>query len=184
MNLSVSWDSRCRLLGSADEVQRPAGFFVRRRPVPGRSEGGGGVGWVDIRGMRERSQFAGGRQGWHSAEAVQVVLEGLARGVLCLLSSAADLGIGAVPGAFEGGDLALDAGKEFGGGGIGEEGGGEGGAGRFGEDGAEEIGLDALEAALLPIGAEHGLDVEGFRGGLRAEVAEIIGGEGVVIGGV
>ena len=68
----------------------------------------------------------------------------MAGGVLGLLSSAADLGIGAVPGAFESGDLALDAGEEFGGGGVGEECGGEGCAGRFGEDGAVEIGLDTL----------------------------------------
>src|ERR1019366_8715217 len=105
MNLDVSWDSRCSPLGSADEVQRPASFFVRRRPVAGRREGGGGIGWVDIRGLRKRSQFAGGRQSWHSAEAIQVVVERLARGVLGLFSSAADLGIGAVPGTFEGGDL-------------------------------------------------------------------------------
>src|ERR1039458_3581717 len=125
MNLSVSWDSRCPPLGSADEVQRLAGLFVRRRPVSGRSEAGGGVGRVDIRGMRERSQFAGGRQGWHRAEAVQIVLERLARGVLRLLSSTADLGIGAVPGAFESGYLALDADEKLGGGGVGEQCGGE-----------------------------------------------------------
>ena len=44
----------------------------------------------------------------------------------------AELGIGAMPGAFEGGDLALDADEEFGGRGFGEEDGGEGVAGRFG----------------------------------------------------
>ena len=69
-----------------------------------------------------------------------------------------------MPGALEGGDLALGAGEEFGGGGIGEEGGGEGVAGGSVEDGAVEIGLDALEAALLPVGAEHGIEVEGFGG--------------------
>src|ERR1019366_3139343 len=95
-----------------------------------------------------------------------------------------DLGIGAVPGAFEGGDLALDAGMEFGGGGLGKEGGGKGGAGGFGEEGAEEVGLDALEAALLPIGAEHGVHVEEFGGGFGAELALVVGGEDVVIGGV
>jgi hypothetical protein len=67
-----------------------------------------------------------------------------------------------MPGAFEGGELALHAGEEFGGGGIGKECGGEGSAGGFGEDGAVEIGLDALEAARLPIGAEHGIHVEDF----------------------
>jgi hypothetical protein len=39
-----------------------------------------------------------------------------------------------MPGAFEGGDLALGAGEEFGGRRLGEEGGGEGVAGGFGED--------------------------------------------------
>jgi len=171
-------------LGSADEVQRLAGLFVRRRPVSGRSEGGGGAGRVDIRGLRERSQFAGGRQSWHSAEAVQIVLERLARGVLGLLSSPADLGIGAVPGAFEGGDLALDADQEFGGGGVGEQCGGEGCARGLGEESAVEIGLDAQEAALLPIGAEHGVDVEVFGGGFGAELAVVVGGEGLIIGGI
>src|ERR1019366_10503681 len=85
-----------------------------------------------------------------------------AAGPACCSRAPAELVIGAVPGAFEGGDLALDADEEFGSGGFGEEHGGEGVAGRFGEDGAVEIGLDNLEAALLPIGAEHGIDVEGF----------------------
>ena len=47
-----------------------------------------------------------------------------------------------------------------------------------------EIGLDALEAALLPVGAEHRVDVEGFGGGLGAEVAMVGGGESVVAGGI
>jgi hypothetical protein len=74
-----------------------------------------------------------------------------------LSAGAAELGIGAVPGAFEGGNLALDA---------------------------VQIGLDGFEAALHPIGAEHGIDVEGFGGGLGAVLVEVLGGEGVVIGGV
>ena len=101
-----------------------------------------------------------------------------------MCAGAPEFGIGAVPGAFEGGDLALDADEEFGGGGLGEEYGGEGVAGRFGEDGVVEVSLDALEAALLPIGAEHGSDVEGFGGGLGAELLEVVVGQGVVIGGV
>jgi hypothetical protein len=101
-----------------------------------------------------------------------------------LLAGAAEFGIGAVPGALEGGDLALYAGEAFGGGGIGEEGGGEGGSGSFGEEGAVEIGLDALESAFLPVGAEHGIDVEGFGGGLGVEVAVVVGHEGIVVGGV
>ena len=49
--------------GSADEVQRLAGLFVHRRPVSGRSEGGGGVRERVVPG-RERSQFGGiGRGG-------------------------------------------------------------------------------------------------------------------------
>jgi hypothetical protein len=68
-----------------------------------------------------------------------------------LATGAAQFGVGAVPGAFEGGDLTLDAGEEFGGRGVGEEGGGEGGSWSFGEKGAVEVGLDALEAALLPV---------------------------------
>ena len=47
-----------------------------------------------------------------------------------------------------------------------------------------EIGLDANEAALLPIGAEHGVDVEVFGGGFRAVAALVVGGEGVVVGGI
>ena len=89
-----------------------------------------------------------------------------------------------MPGAFEGGDLALDADEEFGGGGLGEEGGGEGVIGRFGDYGAVEIGLDDFEAALLPIGAEHGIDVEGFGGGLGAVLVEVMGDEGVVTRGL
>jgi hypothetical protein len=54
----------------------------------------------------------------------------------------------------------------------------------FGEEGAVEVGLDALEAALLPVGAEHGIDVEGLGGGLGAEVAVVVGDEGVVVGGI
>jgi hypothetical protein len=100
------------------------------------------------------------------------------------VASTAEFGIGAVPGTFEGGDLALYAGEEFGGGGVGEERCGERGSGSFGEEGAVEVGLDALEAALLPVGAEHGIDVEGFGGGFGAEVAVVGGDEDVVVGGI
>ena len=75
-------------------------------------------------------------------------------------------------------------GEEFGGGGFGEECGGERRAIGIGKERAVKIGLDQLEAALLPIGAEHGLDVEGFGGGLGAEVAMVVGGERVVCGGI
>src|ERR1035437_1232198 len=151
------------------------------RPVPERSEGGGGVWEFAVGGLRERSQFAGAGLG---TEEVEVLVEGPNGCGLGLCVGAAEFGIGAVPGAFEGGDLALDADQEFGGWGLGEEYGSEGVAGRFGEDGVGEVSLDALEAALLPIGAEHGIDVEGFGGGLGAELVVVVGGERVVIGGV
>src|ERR1035441_9950036 len=180
MRLSVSCDCRWPAPGSADEVQRAAGFFVSWRPVWGRSEAGGGIRERDVVGMRERSQFGGSGRRGRIKEVFEVIDERLCGGVLDVLAAAAEFGVGAVPGAFEGGDLALDAGEELGGGGVGEEGGGEGRAGGFGEEGAGEVGLDAEEAALLPIGAEHGFDVEEFGGGLGAEVAEVVGGEGVV----
>ena len=47
-----------------------------------------------------------------------------------------------------------------------------------------EIGLNGQEATLLPVGAQHGLDVEDFRGGLGTELAVVVGGEGVVVGGI
>jgi len=130
--------------------------------------------------LGERSQFCA--RG--STQAIDVALKCVIRVGFGLAAGAAEFGIGAVPGALEGGDLALHAGEEFGGRGIGEEGGGQGCAGSFGEEGAVEVGLDALEAALLPVGAEHGVDVEGFGGGLGTEVAVVVGGEGVVVGGV
>ena len=133
-----------------------------------------------ICGLGERSQFGASR----STEAVDVAFEGVIGIGFGLAAGAAEFGVGAIPGAFEGGDLTLDADEEFGGRGIGQEGGGEGGAGIFGEDGAVEVGLDALEAALLPVGAEHGVDVEGFGGGLGTEVAVVGGDEGVVVGGI
>ena len=131
--------------------------------------------------MAERSQI-GGRG--HGTEGVEVVVHGAFGGGFGFGAGAAEFVIGAVPGAFEGGDLALDADEEFGGGRLGEKGGGEGVAGRFGEEGVVEVGLDDLEAALVPIGAEHGIDVEGFGGGLGAVLVEVMGDEGLVIGGV
>ena len=47
-----------------------------------------------------------------------------------------------------------------------------------------QVSLDALQAALLPVGAEHGIDVESLGGGLGAEVAVVVGDEGVVVGGI
>ena len=139
-----------------------------------------GGGWGGVCGLGERSQFRACR----STQAVDVAIEGVVRVGFGLAAGAAEFGVGAVPGAFEGGDLALHAGEEFGSGGVGEKGGGEGGAGGFGEEGAVEVGLDALEAEFLPVGAEHGVDVEGLGGGLGTEVAMVGGDEGFVVGGV
>src|ERR1039457_7398942 len=49
--------------GSADEVQRPAGLFVKRRPRLGRGGGYRGVRRGGHGGLRERSQFDRGTQG-------------------------------------------------------------------------------------------------------------------------
>ena len=130
--------------------------------------------------MGERSQFcARGR-----TQAVDVAIEGVVRGGFGLVAGAAEFRVGAVPGALESGDLALHADKEFGGGGVGEEGGGERGSGSFGEEGAVQVSLDALEAEFLPVGAEHGVDVEGLGGRLGTEVAVVGGDESFVVGGV
>src|SRR5665811_2143138 len=110
---------------SADEVQRFAGFFVSGRPVRGRGGSGWGARDGAGGGLTDRSQLGGGS----GMEAFEVVVEGFSGGVHGLLAGAAEFGIGAVPGAFEGGDLTLDADEEFGGGGLGKEYGGEGVAG-------------------------------------------------------
>src|ERR1035437_1106546 len=165
---------------SADEVQGFAGSFVGRRPVRGRGGSGWGARDGDGGGLTDRSQLGGGS----GVGAFGGGVAGCSGGVHGLRAGAAEFGIGAVPGAFEGGDLSLHADEEFGGGGLGKEYGGEGVAGWFGEDRVEEIGLDAPQAALLPIGAEHGIDVEGFGGGLGTELAVVVGGKGVVIGGI
>ena len=128
-------------------------------------------------GLRERSQFGGGGFG---AGGRRDRLFGIA-GIAAL---AQQFGAGAVPGSFEGGDLALDAGEQFGGGRFAEQGCGEGCAGRFGEEGAVEIRLYVCQAALLPIGAQHGFHVEEFRGGIGAEFAVIVCGKGAVGGGI
>ena len=53
-----------------------------------------------------------------------------------------------------------------------------------GEDGAVEVGLDALEAAFVPVGADEGIDVEVLVGGLGM-VGVVIGfGEFPVFGGI
>jgi hypothetical protein len=57
------------------------------------------------------------------------------------------------------------------------------GIGTFGEEGAVEFGLGALEAALLPVGANERVDVELFEGGLGGELAVVLLGDGFVGGG-
>ena len=72
--------------------------------------------------LGERSRLPGGRVGEGAIE------EGC-KGCFCngfrLAAATIDFTIGAVPGALESGQLALDAGEEFGRGPVGEEGGGE-----------------------------------------------------------
>ena len=119
-----------------------------------------GAGWVVLADWGNEPIRA--RRG---TQAVDVAVEGVVRVGFGLVARAAEFGVGAVPGALESGDLALHTGEEFGGGGVGEEGGGEGSAWGFGEEGAVEVSLDTLEAALLPVGTEHGIDVEGLGGG-------------------
>ena len=94
-------------------------------------------------------------------------------GLGCLAGSA-ELGVGAVPGAFEGGDLSLSSREELGGGAGAEEGYDE--VGLFGEEHAIELGFHALEASLGPIGAKHGIEVEGLGGGVRAEFGAVVFG--------
>src|SRR5262245_30471088 len=125
----------------ADEEGGATGFFIDWGPVRGASRGGRGVGATVPGRLAERSQFAGGGPG---GEEVEVVLHGAVEGGFGLFAGAAEFGVGAVPGAFEGGDLALYAGEELGGGGLGEQGGDEGGVGGFGDDGAVEIAVDGL----------------------------------------
>ena len=47
-----------------------------------------------------------------------------------------------------------------------------------------EVGRDALKAALLPVGAKHGVNGEGLGGGLGTEVAVVVGDESVIVGGI
>ena len=66
-------------------------------------------------------------------EAIEITIHGLVHGGFGLLAGAAEFGVGAVPGAFENGDLTLHSGEEFSGRRIREEGRGEGCAKSFGE---------------------------------------------------
>src|ERR1035437_10416172 len=100
---------RCRL---ADEILWATGFFVHWGPVFGGPGGGWGRGWLGFCGwrvLRERSQFLGN---FFGTEDVEVLVEGLVVGGTVLTAGAAGCGVGAVPGGFAGGGLALDAGEE------------------------------------------------------------------------
>ena len=131
--------------------------------------------------MRDRSQF-GGDGSW-GGEVAAAVHGGFGRR-FALGAGTAEFVVGAVPRAFEGGDLALGAGEEPGGGGIREQGRCEGVIGRFGHDGAVKVGLNGFEAAFLPFGTDHGIDVEGFGGGFGPVLVVVLGGEGLVFGGI
>ena len=138
---------------------------------------------LTIFGGRERSQFGGRR-----AERIGVLFRracgpGVAPQKI-LEVEAPEVGGGATPGAFEGGDLSLHTDEEFGGRSRGKKRGGERFTGRFGENGLVQLGLDLFEAALLPVGADHGIDVEGLGGAKCRKLALVCGNEGVVIGGV
>src|SRR5207248_2234778 len=97
---------------------------------------------------------------------------------------AAEFGVGAIPGTLEAGDLTLDADEETGGLRVADQGAGEAGGPGFVEEGPVDLGLDALEAALVPVGADHGFDVKGFGGGFGVELAAVVVDQGVVCGGV
>jgi hypothetical protein len=75
--------------------------------------------------------------------------------------------------------------EEFGGGGVAEGGAVEVvGCGAFGEESAIDFGFGALEAALLPVAADEGVDVELFEGGLGMELAVVVDSELLVGGSV
>ena len=75
-------------------------------------------------------------------------------------------------------------GEEFGGGRGGEDGGGEAHAWGFGIEEHVAFGFELAEAALLPIGIDHGLDVVALVGRLGLEAVKVFAGEFLVFGGV
>ena len=68
--------------------------------------------------------------------------------------------MGAEPGALVGGDLALDAGEEFGGGRSESMTSTSVAPGVSASEFADEVGFEALQALLLPVGADHAVDEE------------------------
>jgi hypothetical protein len=79
----------------------------------------------------------------------------------------------------------VDLFEEPGSGGIAEDGDIEVvGGDAFGEEGAVEFGLGAEEAALFPIAADEGIDVEFLEGGLGVEGVAVTVGDAFVFGGI
>jgi len=69
-------------------------------------------------------------------------------------------------------------------GGGGENAGREGEAGGLGVEDVVALGFQTAEAALLPIGIDHGLNVVLLVGGLGCEALEVFVGELLVFGGI
>jgi hypothetical protein len=155
-----------------DEEERFTGLFVHRRPgFDGFGRGQlGSFRYFDFCGLRFR--FAVDRRGPLSYTGGKGVGE------------ADEFAMGAEPGAFVGGDLALDAGEKFGGGSFGEHDVDEGGSGRFGEHFVDEAGFKTLEALLMPVGMDHGVYEEAVHDSFRLVGSVVRVGEGVVVGGV
>ena len=99
---------------------------------------------------------------------------------------AAQLGASAIPIALGGLLAAEDFLEGIGADGVLEEGRAEGAVGGLNaiEDGVEELGLDAGEAADVPVAADDGVDKQRFDGALRTELVVIGAGELLERGGV
>src|SRR5690242_7079513 len=98
-----------------------------------------------------------------------------------LATEPADFGEGAFVRALEGGHLSPDPEEQLAGGGIAEDGDVDGfGSETFGEQLAVEAGMDALEAAALPIGVDEGLDLVFLEDALGVDLAAVIGGDAFV----
>jgi hypothetical protein len=146
--------------------------------------------WLAVRARADRETYPtfGERSQWLVRRAGERAIEKRRKGCIFsgfgVVAAAMELAMGPVPGAFERGQLTLDPGEEFGGGTVAEEDGAEVGAGGLGEEGAIELRLDAAKAPLVPIGADHGVDVEGFGRVGRAEAGVVVADEGLVFGGI
>jgi hypothetical protein len=80
--------------------------------------------------------------------------------------------------------LALDAVEDFAGWSLDLERDGKGAAPALAHDVAVEFGLDAEQAVLLPVGLDHGVDMESLAGRCRLEFFFVSGNHGFVLGGV